>query len=52
MVHVEYSPEIHVDNNVVLTSVGSEEEISCNVHAYPHASVTWMKVSCCFHFLL
>jgi len=43
MVHVEYSPEIHVDNNVVLTSVGSEEEISCNVHAYPHASVTWMK---------
>ena len=27
-----------------MTSLGAEEEISCNVHAYPKPSVTWMKV--------
>ena len=43
-VHVEHPPEIHVEQSVVTTYMGSEEEISCSVHAYPRASVTWMKV--------
>lgn len=41
--HVEFAPEIHVDRSVIVTSLGAEEEISCNVHAYPKPSVTWMK---------
>ena len=44
IVRVEHSPEIHVDTSVVLTKMGAEEQISCNVHAYPKASVSWMKV--------
>ena len=58
--HVEFAPEIHVDRlggtlskknkihsssrSVIVTSLGAEEELSCNVHAYPKPSVTWMKV--------
>lgn len=41
--HVEFAPEIHVDRSVIVTSLGAEEELSCNVHAYPKPSVTWMK---------
>ena len=44
-VHVEYPPEIHVNTNTIMTHVGAQEELACTVHAYPHAKVTWMKVS-------
>ena len=33
-----------MSRSVIVTSLGAEEEISCNVHAYPKPSVTWMKV--------
>ena len=33
-----------LSRSVIVTSLGAEEEISCNVHAYPKPSVTWMKV--------
>ena len=38
--------------SVIVTSLGAEEELSCNVHAYPKPSVTWMKVRCFENFFL
>jgi len=40
---VHYSPEIDVEEVVIHTALGDEEEIVCNVHAVPHAAVTWLK---------
>jgi len=40
---VHYSPEIDVEEVVIHTALGDEEEIVCNVHAVPHAEVTWLK---------
>ena len=44
VVHVEYSPEISVENHVVETRPGAELELTCIVHAFPHAQVSWKKV--------
>ena len=38
--------------SVIVTSLGAEEELSCNVHAYPKPSVTWMKVKCFENFFV
>ena len=37
------APEIDVDEGVVHTALGEEEELVCKVHAMPEANVTWMK---------
>ena len=44
VVHVEFSPEISVEHHVVETRLGAEVELTCIVHAFPHAEVTWKKV--------
>ena len=43
-VHVEFSPEISVEHHVVETRLGAEVELTCIVHAFPHAQVSWKKV--------
>ncbi|XP_015190431.1 PREDICTED: protein amalgam-like [Polistes dominula] len=40
---VQYSPEIVVERDIVHTGDGVESEITCIVHAHPHANVTWSK---------
>lgn len=42
-IEVLYAPEIDVDEGVVHTALGEEEELVCKVHAMPEANVTWMK---------
>ena len=43
IVHVEFSPEISVEHHVVETRLGAEVELTCIVHAFPKAEVTWKK---------
>ena len=43
--HVEFPPELSVENHVVTTSLGAEVELTCIVHAYPHAQLSWKKVN-------
>jgi len=40
---VTYAPEIEIDNLLIQTKHGEEEEIVCTVHAVPLATVTWLK---------
>ncbi|XP_003394043.1 opioid-binding protein/cell adhesion molecule homolog [Bombus terrestris] len=40
---VNYAPEIETKGKWVHTGLGVESQLMCNVHAYPHAKVTWMK---------
>ena len=44
LLHVEFSPEISVEHHVVETRLGAEVELTCIVHAFPHAQVSWKKV--------
>ena len=44
VVHVEFSPEISVEHHVVETRLGADVELTCIVHAFPHAEVSWKKV--------
>ena len=43
--HVEFPPELSVQHHVVTTSLGAEVELTCIVHAYPHAQLSWKKVN-------
>ncbi|XP_043499765.1 protein amalgam-like [Polistes fuscatus] len=40
---VQYAPEIETERDIVHTGDGVESEITCIVHAHPHANVTWYK---------
>jgi len=40
---VQYAPEIDVEDVVIETKYGEEEEIVCTIHASPHATLTWKK---------
>jgi len=40
---VHYAPEIEVEESVIHTSLGSEEELVCQVSALPLATVSWQK---------
>lgn len=37
------APEIETKGKWVHTGLGVESQLMCNVHAHPHAKVTWMK---------
>ena len=41
---VEFSPEISVEHHVVQARWGEEVQLTCIVHAFPHAEVSWKKV--------
>ena len=41
--HVEFSPEISVEEHVVQTSLGLETHLTCIVHGYPAARLEWKK---------
>lgn len=40
---VSYAPEIDVEREIVHAGVGVESELTCIVHAHPHADVMWLK---------
>ncbi|XP_029055935.2 neurotrimin-like [Osmia bicornis bicornis] len=40
---VNYAPEIETKGKWVHTGLGVESRLTCNVHAHPHAKVTWFK---------
>ena len=43
MVVVNYEPEVEAKKDVVHTGLRIESELTCIVHAHPHAKVTWYK---------
>lgn len=42
-IHVQYEPEVEVDNEIVYSGEGYESEIVCTVHGEPKAKVSWLK---------
>ncbi|XP_015603689.1 opioid-binding protein/cell adhesion molecule homolog isoform X2 [Cephus cinctus] len=40
---VNYPPEVQVEQEAVHTGMGKDSQLTCIVHAHPHANVTWFK---------